>query len=100
MPLVSPITMKLVVTGTSGVIVRNRSRSARRWALRASELKRLKSSCWVGFGCDAASRGGSTWSQEEYCWDQNAVPHASLSASMDPYLATSHSQNASAASSE
>ncbi len=81
MPLVLPITMKLVVTGTSGVISRNRSRSARRWSLSASEEKRLKSSCWVGLGKDAASRGGRICSQSLYRWDQKAVPQAWLSVS-------------------
>ena len=63
MPLVPGITMKLVVTGTEGVSSRRIPRSASRWSLSASEEKRLKSSCWVGFGWEAASRGGRTCSQ-------------------------------------
>ncbi|CAM5484508.1 hypothetical protein SGRIM128S_07028 [Streptomyces griseomycini] len=81
MPLVPPITMKLVVTGTPGVISRRISRSARRWSLSASDEKRLKSSCCVGLGWEAASRGGRICSQSVYRCDQKAVPQALLSAS-------------------
>jgi len=55
--------MKFVVTGTWGVWVRSTSRSARRYSRRASLENRLKSSCWVGFGKVAASRGGRIWDQ-------------------------------------
>ncbi|CAM5676790.1 hypothetical protein SALBM135S_10148 [Streptomyces alboniger] len=81
MPFVPPITMKLVVTGVRGVISRRTSRSARRYCFSASDENRLKSSCCVGLGCEAASLGGRIWSQSLYRWDQKAVPQAWLSPS-------------------
>ncbi len=66
-----------------------------------SEENRLKSSCWVGFGWEAARRGGSTWSHAVYRWDQKAVPpQAWLSAPRVVYRASSQVRNAWAASSE
>jgi len=57
------MTMKLVVTGTSGVWRRSTSTSARSWSRNASEENLAKSSCCVGFENDGAIRGGSISSQ-------------------------------------
>jgi hypothetical protein len=58
------ITMKLVVTGTPGESWCSRSRSAVKHSSSASELKRRKSSCWVGLAKVGAVRGGRTSAKE------------------------------------
>jgi hypothetical protein len=89
--------MKFVVMGLSGAEwPRITSRSALNRSSMASEEKRLKSSCCVGFGKYGVRRGGITSAQSENRCDQNAVAHESFSTSRDPYRFTSQSRNASA----
>ena len=94
------MTMKLVVTGTPGDTSCSTSRSTTKLSSSWSEEKRRKSSCWVGLGKAGAERGGRTSSKSPYRWDQNAVPHASLSRSTSPYLARSQSRKAAALTSQ
>jgi len=76
--------IKLVVTGTSGVIRRSTCSSARYNARNASELNLSKSSRCVGFVLVGMAAGGVTSSNVPYACDPNALPHAWLSASMVP----------------
>ena len=76
--------MKFVVSGMFGVISASVSRSALKNSLSASELNRLKSRSLPGFMKlpSPIYRGGMIWVKSVMRCDQNAVPHASLTASM------------------
>ncbi|OLE24078.1 MAG: hypothetical protein AUG44_20405 [Actinobacteria bacterium 13_1_20CM_3_71_11] len=92
--------MRLVVAGTSGVIRRSTSCSARHSASSASEENRRKSSACVGLPIAVVARGGMTWAQSVYRWDQKAVPQAALSPSRSSYRSRSQSRNACADTSQ
>ena len=92
--------MKFVVTGMDGAAARTIEASARYSSSSWSELNRSKSSSCPGLRNVGAARGGSTSANSEKRCDQNAVPHAALSASTVPYFAISHSRKASALTSQ